>query len=393
MVAAATVEMVAMAEMVAMEAMEATVDNSLSRRVFRLIAVSVLPLTGFAQNAPGIALVPGDPLELVTGPAHAAVTPQDREAALQLLGRARNNFTLRESQTAYHLKVRFAVDSLGQTNYDGVWETDDLFDPQQGLRWIAKAASGYVTTRISSNGAVHGEGTASLLPLRLHEARGLLYDPLPSPAYAGRGSIRAASATFHGALVTCLLLARSLNPTNPPMGRGWEENEECIDPQSGLLQMHSEAPGRYVVYDYAKGPQLGGRVLPRTVTVTEAGRVVSRISVEGLEEIAPPDPSLYVPTGAMNAAGEAPAMSGATKMSRVHGSGPLTSAMTVRPVCVFGLVTPAGQLVEAHSLQPSDPNSEVAVEDAKTIDFSSSAPAGASPHQHFVFVIEKFISR
>jgi hypothetical protein len=71
--------------------------------------------------------------------------------------------------------------------------------------------------------------------------------------------------------------------------------------------------------------------------------------------------------------------------------------MTVRPVCVFGIVTPSGQLVEAHSLQPSDPNSQAAVDDAKLIDFSPSTAVGslpgAPPRQHFVFVIEKFILR
>ena len=60
---------------------------------------------------------------------------------------------------------------------------------------------------------------------------------------------------------------------NPAAGRGWEETEECIDPQSGLLQVHSEAPGRYAVYDYSNAPQLGGHRLPRSVTVTEAGRI------------------------------------------------------------------------------------------------------------------------
>jgi len=370
----------------------AVMEVNMIRRTFALIAVSVLPLTCFAQNAPRMAPVPDDPLELVTGPVHA-VTAADRAAALQLLGRARNNFGWRTAGAAYHLKVRFAVDSQGQTNYDGTWETDDVFDPQRGLRWTAKTSSGYRTTRISSNGAVHGEGTAGLMPLRLQEARGLLYDPLPSPDYADRGSIRTASATFRGTVVTCLLLAHTRNPANPPIGRGWEENEECVDAQSGLLRMHSEAPGRYVVYEYGNATRIGSLVPPQTITVNEAGRVVSTISVESVEEISPPDPSLYAPTDAMNAGGQVTSISSATKLSRVHGKGPFTSAMTARPVCVFGVVTPEGQLVEAHSLQPSDPNSEAAVADAKSLDFASSAPADTSPHQHFVFIIEKFISR
>jgi hypothetical protein len=60
---------------------------------------------------------------------------------------------------------------------------------------------------------------------------------------------------------------------------------------------------------------------------------------------------------------------------------------------VFGLVTSSGKLVEAHSLQPSDPNSQAAVEAAKRMKFSTPAPRGERPQQHFVFIIEKFVSR
>ncbi len=85
-------------------------------------------------------------------------------------------------------------------------------------------------------------------------------------------------------------------------------------------------------------------------------------------------------------------MTSATKISRVQGQGPFTSAVTLRPVCVFGMLTSTGHLVEVHALQPSDPNSQAAVEDAAKIDFSPLTPAGAPPRQHFVFVIEKFVS-
>ena len=214
-------------------------------------------------------------------------------------------------------------------------------------------------------------------------------DPLPSPAYADRGSIRTASATFHGAQVSCVLLARQRNPANPPVGRGWEESEECIDPQTGLLVVHSEVPGRYALFDYSNAPQLGGHMLPGTVTVTEGGRTVSKISVDSLTQAAP-DASRFVPSDAMKAAGEPIAIASATKVSRVNGAAPAAPATTVRTVCVFGVVTPAGQLAEAHSLQPGDANSAAALADARSIDFAASTPAGAAPEQHFVFVIEKF---
>jgi hypothetical protein len=269
---------------------------------------------------------------------------------------------------------------------------EDLYAPGKGLRWSAAAAAGYTITGISSNGAQYSEGTARAVPLRLQEARGLLLHPIPSEAYLSRETFRTATATFHGAPVTCVLLSPLHGDALPALGRGWEESEECIDPQSGLLQLHSEAPGRYAVYDYTNAPPLGGHTLPRSVTVTEAGRTVSKISVESLEANPTLDPNLFVPTPEMKANGAATAMASATRISRVHGQGPLTSSMTVRPVVVFGVVTPLGQLVEAHSLQPSDPNSQAAVEDAKGIDYSPPTPAGAPPRQHFIFVTENFVS-
>jgi hypothetical protein len=352
----------------------------------------IVPLTTFGQAAPRTTPVPRDPLELVSGPIEAARTPASREAALHLLARARQNFALRSARQAYDLKVSFTVDSPGATNYDGAWEMEDLFSPGQGLRWTATAASGYTITGISSKAGVYGEGTASAVPLRLHEARGVLTDPIQSATFANRGSIRTTTSDFRGAALTCVLLSTSPNATYPAQGRSWEETEECIDPQSGLLQTHSEVPGLYAAYDYSNAPQLAGHVMPRTVTITEGGSVVSKISVESLQGIPAPDASLFVPTEGMKSRGPGTMMATVRKVSRVQGQGPVTAATTVRPVCVFGMVTATGQLVEAHSLQPSDPNSQAAVEDARQIDFSPTIAAGAPPRQRFVFVIEKFVS-
>jgi hypothetical protein len=355
-----------------------------------LWSIACLPLTAFAQSTPTMAPVPHDPLELATSQTQTANAPASREAALQLLARARSSFALRSTRQAWDLKVSFTVDSLGQTNYDGVWEMEDLFSPGQGHRWTATAASGYTFTSIAAAGQIYGDGTASAVPLRLLEARGVLFDPIQSPASAGRGSIRTSIATFHGTTVTCLLLSRGRNTASAPAGRDWDETEECIDPQSGLLKVHSEAPGRYAVYDYTDAPQLGSHILPRNVTITEGGRVVSKISIDSLQGMTSADPDLFIPTTAMKAKGPGVAMTSATKVSRIHGAGSYTSAVTLRPVCVFGIVTPSGHLVEAHALQPLDPNSRAAVEDARKIDFAPQTTTGAPPRQHFVFVIEKF---
>ena len=350
-------------------------------------------ITVFGQTVPRTMPIPQDPLELATGPIQSATTPESREPALQLLGRARNQFALRSNGQAYDLKVNFAANSLGRTNHDGAWQMEDLFVPKQGHRWTATSASGYTTTSIAAAGKVWGDEASSAVPLRLLEARGVLFDPLQSPAYADQGTIRTSTATFGGAAVTCLLLSRSKNGAALAAGRDWEETEECIDPQSGLLRVHSEVPGRYAVYDYTGAPQLSGHVLPHTVTIMEAGRMVSKVTVESLGGISAPDPNLFVPTDEMKARGEAVAMTSATKVTRVHGEGAITSATTLRAVCVLGLVTATGHLVEAYALQPLDPNSEAAVADATNIDFAPLTPAGAPPRQHFAFVIEKFIAQ
>ena len=319
-------------------------------------------------------------------------TPASRKAALELLARARNSYALRSARQAYHLRISFAVDSQNQTDYDGAWEMEDLFVPGKGLHWTAQAAAGYSITGIASNGELYAEGTDSLIPFRLEEARGVLLHPLPSASFASRESIRTATVSFQGSQLTCLLLSSSSGKTAiPALGRSWEESEECIDPQSGLLRTHSEAPGRYAVYDYSNAPQLGGSMLPRSVTISEGGRIVSKISVEMLEEITLTDQNLFVPSDEMRARGRSIEMTAVEKISRVHGAS--TSGMTVRTVCVVGVVTPTGHLVEAHSLQPSDPNSRAAVEDARLVNYAPPATAGAPLRQHILFVMEKFVSK
>ncbi len=84
-------------------------------------------------------------------------------------------------------------------------------------------------------------------------------------------------------------------------------------------------------------------------------------------------------------------MGEAQKIWRYAGRGPFTSRVTAHPVCVFGLVTPSGQLVEAHSLQPSDPGNDGG-ETAKRMGFNIPTAPGARPQQHFEFIIENFVA-
>jgi hypothetical protein len=349
------------------------------------------PFAMSSDVGPLVKPVPAGLLELASGPVQTIDAPADRKAVLADIGRGRQSFALRAAGRAYDIKIRFQVNSNGATNYDGAWTMEEIFSPDYGLRWTAKAESGYSITRISSGKAVYQEGSDAMIPLRLQEVRGILFDPLQSPAYANRGTIRKIASRFRGAPVSCVLLSSSMGRSRPANGRDWDETEECFDPQTGLLQVHSEVPGRYVVYDYSNAPRLADRILPRKVTVSEGAQVISQISVDSAELSASPDPGLFTPTEAMKANGPAPGLTTATKIVRVAGIGPIGSSVMLNPVCVFGVLNPAGRLVEAHSLAPLDPNSQAAVSDAQQIDFSPTI-AGAAPQQHFVFVVEEFPS-
>ena len=178
-----------------------------SKSMLWLIAAGGLSLATFGQNAPRIASIPSDPLEMVTGKIKVVNTAARRKAAVDLLGRARNSYALRSAGRGYDLKVTFNVNSGGQTDHDGAWEMEDVFDPEQGLRWTAKAADAYTITQILSNAMSYGAGTASYIPLRLHEARAALFDPIPSTANVDRALIRTSKAIFNGAQLTCVLLS------------------------------------------------------------------------------------------------------------------------------------------------------------------------------------------
>ena len=362
-----------------------------SKRVSWLIVAGGLSFQAFGQNAPRTPPIPSDPLETVIGPIRVVNARAPRAAALQLLGRARGSYGLRSAGRGYDLKVTFTVNSGGQTEYDGVWEMEDVFDPRLGLRWTARSSGSYAITRISSHGMLYGDDTASYVPLRLQEARAALFDPIPSSGNVKNALVRTSTATFSGAQLSCVLLSSPGKAATAAPGRRWDETEECIDPQSGLLRVHSQVPGRYYAYDYSNAPQLDGHVLPRRVTVTEAGKIVTEISVDSLTELPAADPSLFVPTEEMKANGRAIALVGSQKFRRVLGSGYSGRGATVQPVCVFGVVTPSGELAEAHSLQPSDPNSQAAVEAARQMTYPM-VPSGPTPQQHFVFVTVEFVS-
>jgi hypothetical protein len=324
---------------------------------------------------------------MATGEAHVVEGPDARQAAVQMLNRARNSQLPRGGRRGYDLKVSFMVNSGGQTRYDGEWQMEEMFLPDHGFRWTAKSSSGFSGTAISNAPLNFGEGMAGGIPLRLEQVRAALFGAVPTAP--DRYTVRTTTAMYRGIEVTCLVLSgEETVPTKAP-GRRWDEIEECIDPQSGLLQTHSQVPGWFYAYDYTDAPKLADRTLPRKVTVTEAGKTVIEIHVDSWTPLADADLTLFTPTKEMTWTA---ASAQAQKMFVHPGKGSIPKDATIQPVCIFGVVTPAGELAEAHSMQPSDPNSQAALDYAKTLTFTTPfAPAG--PEQHFEFIIVKFVSQ
>jgi hypothetical protein len=189
--------------------------------------------------------------------------------------------------------------------------------------------------------------------------------------------------------VTCFLLSGAETVPTAGQGRRWDETEECIDPQSGLLQIHSQIPGRFYAYDYTDAPKLADRTMPHKVIVTEAGKTVVQIQVDSWTALANADPSLFVPTKEMTWTAAAGA---ATKRFVYAGKGAIPRGAAIQPVCIYGLVTVSGELAEAHSMQPSDPNSQAALDYVKTMSFQNPVSPTGGLEQHLVFIVAKFVA-
>jgi hypothetical protein len=362
-----------------------------SPRTLLLIALAaLLPAPALSQSKFQTTPIPSDPFELATGPIEVVDSPEERVNLRRLFEHARHNYQIQSAGQGFELKVSFLVDSEGQMQYDGMWNLDETFRPGLGRRWTATAAAGYSTTRLDVNGLHYADGSADLIPLALHEARGALLGPMGETETLDHQLIRTATATLEGTPLTCILHSDLGVTPAEGEGRGWKETEECIDSQSGLLHMRSLVPGRYEIFDYTDAAEFHGHILPRKVTITEAGKPVIKLQVESLKDIAAPDPALFAITETMKSTGPATILAGAKRFSIFHDR-PRPN-MVLHPVVVFGLLTPEGKILDAHSLQPSDPHSEEAVQAAAKLGFHDSTPPGGTPMQREVAVIVEFAS-
>ena len=210
-------------------------------RLFGMFASSLVCLPAvFAQTNPP----PPDAHEMVTREPHMLSKSADRSAAISLLDRARTNYDLHSIATAYSLKVSF--ETSGATQSEGAGTMEELYDGHSHWRWTERLQDSHVV-RIGAEGHIYGANPSDPVPLRVQLVRTVLLRPIAHDL--SEFMVRAANLERDGKPISCLLLSHSLPPNPAP--RSWVEREDCIDPTTGLLQMWSEAPGIYAVYDYA----------------------------------------------------------------------------------------------------------------------------------------------
>src|SRR5580658_4323993 len=352
-------------------------------------ACGLLAHAALCQSGPNIARVPENPLELASSGVRIVDAPEERDALIRLMDKARSYYTLKDARQAYHLKTSFTVTSGGRTEFDGDWQLDEMFSPSLGVRLTARTA-GYVFEQLKTSNLTYQKTPAGTFPLRLHEAHGHLLGSLESTKNMRRDLIRTVAASLNGAPVTCLLFsdARRSSEAGAP-GRLWQEREECLDPQTGHLLLHSPAPGLYVLYDFSQPVKFESKELPGKMTVIENETTVIEERVESLEALPKVDPNDFTPTAQMRSQRPGTAMAGLAKFTL--GPPPRSSSATLQSVVIFGLLTPDGKVAEAHPLQSSDPALiDAALRRVSQINWQSAAAPGAVREQHELFTVVQF---
>jgi hypothetical protein len=359
-------------------------SNRALRIVLFFVFVSVL---SFSQDAPQVAPLPYDPLELATGPTVVPDTPEKRALLLNLLERARQNSAMHTPGTApFSMKVSF--NSIGRDSHSqGYGEVEETWLNGQTWRWSARLGD-YSQLRIFYQGAAYDDKPHGHMPLRLQMVRNAVFWPVVGNFASSL--IRMATAKWEDTELACILMSEAVNDATPTPGRRWEENEYCIDSKTGLLRMHSEAPGIYSIYDYNGGIQFHGRVLPRQTTIVEGGTTVLQIHLEGIQD-ANNDPDQFVPTRKMLSHGPGAIMVGPFRFPESVRTPAGYNGM-IQPVIVHAILDQKGKVLDAEVVQTSDP--ALATAALGVVWHSSYLPAQRRDHplQREAFINVRFTS-
>jgi hypothetical protein len=330
-----------------------------------------------------VAAPPSDPLELATVALEVPNTPQARDQLLDLLQHARQNADIRTAGAPpFTMHVSFLAS--GDVLYTGSGETEDTWVSWQSSRWTARLGD-FSLTRIWKKGVAFDDKPIALIPLRLQ----MLRDALFWPIHATPGArLRMAEAEWKGKQVTCVLAAGDGIQAQEIKGRRWVEREYCIETRTGLLQILSDAPGIYTVFDYTGALPFHGHTVPRQITIFEGGKNVLEAHVDSLSDLGTPAAGLLDPNPQM--VREGPVLSNVLRLPQVIPVAPGASAM--QPVIVHALVAEDGKVLDAELVDPSGTElQKTALDLVKHSTYRAARPGSQLQREAFINV--KFVSQ
>jgi len=306
-----------------------------SARIYFIAAT--LCVSTFAGSAVPTAPIPADPHEPVTGGIRPAATPAERAVVLSLLERARQNSKLHMPGTPpYRMVVPFTAS--GNVNYVGSGELTETWLTGQKWRWTAQLGGASVVRISNGFRRIAGNDVASV-PTRVHMLRNAIFWAVrPSPS---SWQLRTADIQRNGKPATCVLVSQFKMEQSST--RAWNEEEYCVDKASGLLVSHSEAPGVYTEYGYAKAVQFHDQVMPDRITIYVGGITVLEANFS-ITDAGSVDEALLTPTREMLASGPPTTLE---MPSRFSIEAPTASAgNSIQPVIVHAQIDREGNATD-----------------------------------------------
>ncbi len=356
-------------------------------RAFAFLAM-LIP-AGTAAEAQVQIAPPSDPMDPVTGNVQPVTTVEQRGAAVALMTRAVDQYSLHSKGTPAHI-LQIAFNATASTLFPGgAGQLRETWISGQNWRWDA-ALGNYSLLRISSSGVAYDQQTPQPIPLRLKMLANAVFAPLQftTPRVA---AMRTANVVWKGAAVTCILLSPE-GSVATGAGRQWDESEFCIDSSTGLLDVYSEVPGIYAFYDYTNALKFHDRVLPGSVTIDENGENVVQAQLTSVTDTNASDTSPFTPTAQMKSQGAAVVLFAPMRMTRTvrEGSGP--SGGAVQPTIVHVTLDELGNVQESEVLQTSGVSAQALAFVQQMKVWPVPQTGGTPPRQREAFVRVMFMA-
>jgi hypothetical protein len=337
--------------------------------------------------------VPYDPLEVVTGDARVVQNAEERAAAIDLLEKARRLSNVRLHP--YDLKTTFT--SYGSSSSDGRWVLEDMSPGANIYRWTAQGPS-FSGIFLNANKLLSSNQAGGAMPLRLAQVRDAMW-AIYYPAIGPHATLRVANGSLNGTQLRCVLVAHGIYGTSEPefsSGRSFDEAEYCVNPQTGLLEMHSPYAGLYIHYDYSNSLHFHEQIIPDGFTITERGKAVIEARTESVSEAPPANSNLFEAAG-LSALGVGQAIVAPMMVRGIQTSQSSEVGSAGQVVVVHGMVSPDGHLSEVEVLASTNPSFEEVAMDhvnkASALEMGVNTQPGTTPQSREVVFTVEFVPR